>query len=72
VVDTGRISGVAGDAPIGGPLAAALNRQLLRDSALSTADYEVLVVLSETPSGCFAPENSDARPDGKRAGCPTT
>ena len=36
---------------LGGPLAAALNRQLLRDSALSTADYEVLVVLSETPSG---------------------
>jgi len=35
---------------LGGPLAAALNRQLLRDSALSTADYEVLVVLSETPA----------------------
>ena len=33
------------------PLAAALNRQLLRDSALSSADYQVLVVLSETPSG---------------------
>ncbi len=33
------------------PLAAALNRQLLRDSALSSADYEVLVVLSETPEG---------------------
>jgi len=36
---------------LGGPLAAALNRQLVRDSALSTADYEVLVVLSETPTG---------------------
>ncbi len=33
------------------PLAAVLNRQLLRDSALSTADYQVLVVLSETPGG---------------------
>ena len=33
------------------PLAAALNRQLLRDSALSSADYEVLVVLSETAGG---------------------
>jgi DNA-binding MarR family transcriptional regulator len=33
------------------PLAAVLNRQLLRDSALSSADYEVLVVLSETPDG---------------------
>jgi DNA-binding MarR family transcriptional regulator len=35
------------------PLAAALNRQLLRDSALSSADYEVLVVLSETPGGAM-------------------
>ena len=35
------------------PLAAALNRQLLRDSALSSADYEVLVVLSETASGAL-------------------
>jgi DNA-binding MarR family transcriptional regulator len=33
------------------PLAAALNRQLTRDSALSSADYEVLVVLSESPAG---------------------
>lgn len=33
------------------PLAAALNRQLVRDSALSSADYQVLVVLSETPGG---------------------
>lgn len=33
------------------PLAAALNRQLLRDSALSSADYQVLVVLSETAGG---------------------
>jgi len=35
----------------GAPLAAALNRQLLADSALSTADYQVLVVLSETEGG---------------------
>ena len=35
----------------GMPLAAALNRQLLADSALSSADYQVLVVLSETPGG---------------------
>lgn len=35
------------------PLAAALNRQLLRDSALSSADYEVLVVLSETTGGAL-------------------
>jgi DNA-binding MarR family transcriptional regulator len=35
------------------PLAAALNRQLLRDSALSSADYEVLVVLSEAPGGAM-------------------
>jgi len=35
----------------GAPLAAALNRQLLADSALSTADYQVLVVLSETAGG---------------------
>ena len=35
----------------GAPLAAALNRQLLTDSALSTADYQVLVVLSETDGG---------------------
>lgn len=32
-------------------LAAALNRQLLRDSALSSADYQVLVALSETAGG---------------------
>jgi DNA-binding MarR family transcriptional regulator len=35
------------------PLATALNRQLLRDSTLSTADYEVLVVLSETDGGAL-------------------
>lgn len=35
----------------GAPLAAALNRQLLADSALSSADYQVLVVLSETDGG---------------------
>jgi len=35
------------------PLATALNRQLLRDSTLSTADYEVLVVLSETEGGAL-------------------
>ena len=35
----------------GTPLAAALNRQLMADSALSSADYQVLVVLSETPGG---------------------
>ena len=35
----------------GAPLAAALNRQLMNDSALSTADYQVLVVLSETDGG---------------------
>jgi DNA-binding MarR family transcriptional regulator len=35
----------------GTPLAAALNRQLTSDSALSSADYEILVVLSETPGG---------------------
>ncbi|HEY5114383.1 MAG TPA: MarR family winged helix-turn-helix transcriptional regulator, partial [Nakamurella sp.] len=35
----------------GTPLSAALNRQLMRDSELSSADYEVLVVLSETPDG---------------------
>ena len=35
----------------GTPLAAALNRQLIADSALSSADYQVLVVLSETPGG---------------------
>ena len=35
----------------GTPLAAALNRQLLSDSALSMADYEVLVVLSESDAG---------------------
>jgi DNA-binding MarR family transcriptional regulator len=35
----------------GAPLAAALNRQLLADSAMSTADYQVLVVLSETEGG---------------------
>jgi DNA-binding MarR family transcriptional regulator len=34
-----------------GPLAAVLNRQLTLDSGLSTADYEVLVVLSESPGG---------------------
>lgn len=34
---------------LGGPLSAVLNRQLLRDSGLSMADYEVLVVLSEAP-----------------------
>jgi DNA-binding MarR family transcriptional regulator len=33
------------------PLGTALNRQLTRDSRLSTADYEVLVVLSESPGG---------------------
>ena len=33
------------------PLATALNRQLLRDSTLSSADYEVLVVLSESDAG---------------------
>ena len=31
------------------PLSAALNRQLSRDSRLSTADYAVLVQLSESP-----------------------
>ena len=35
----------------GTPLAAALNRQLMTDSALSSADYEVLVVLSESAGG---------------------
>ncbi len=35
----------------GAPLAAALNRQLLADSALSSADYQVLVVLTETDGG---------------------
>jgi DNA-binding MarR family transcriptional regulator len=35
------------------PLATALNRQLLRDSTLSSADYEVLVVLSEAPAGAL-------------------
>lgn len=35
----------------GAPLAAALNRQLLADSALSSADYHVLVVLTETRDG---------------------
>jgi DNA-binding MarR family transcriptional regulator len=35
----------------GAPLAAALNRQLITDSALSSADYQVLVVLSETDGG---------------------
>ena len=35
----------------GTPLAAALNRQLMSDSALSMADYEVLVVLSESAGG---------------------
>jgi DNA-binding MarR family transcriptional regulator len=34
---------------LGAPLNAALNRQLTRDSGLSMADYEVLVVLSEAP-----------------------
>jgi len=34
---------------LGGPLNAVLNRQLTRDSGLSMADYEVLVVLSEAP-----------------------
>ena len=34
-----------------GPLAAALNRQLVQDSGLSSADYEVLVVLSGLPDG---------------------
>src|ERR1700712_6022533 len=33
------------------PLHAVLNRQLLRDSALSMADYDVLVVLSENETG---------------------
>jgi DNA-binding MarR family transcriptional regulator len=37
----------------GSPLAAALNRQLMADSALSSADYQVLVVLSETPGGAL-------------------
>ena len=37
----------------GTPLAAALNRQLMADSALSSADYQVLVVLSETPGGAM-------------------
>lgn len=32
---------------LGGPLASVLNRQLVRDSGLSSSDYEVLVVLSE-------------------------
>lgn len=35
----------------GAPLAAALNRQLLAESALSSADYHVLVVLTETEGG---------------------
>ncbi|WP_420119991.1 MarR family winged helix-turn-helix transcriptional regulator [Nakamurella sp.] len=35
----------------GAPLAAALNRQLLAESALSSADYQVLVVLTETEGG---------------------
>ena len=35
----------------GAPLAAALNRQLMADSALSSADYQVLVVLTETDGG---------------------
>lgn len=35
----------------GAPLAAALNRQLLADSSLSSADYQVLVVLTETSGG---------------------
>ncbi len=35
----------------GAPLAAALNRQLLADSALSSADYQVLVVLTEADGG---------------------
>lgn len=35
----------------GTPLAAALNRQLMRDSTLSVADYQVLVVLSESVDG---------------------
>ncbi|HEY7813900.1 MAG TPA: helix-turn-helix domain-containing protein, partial [Nakamurella sp.] len=35
----------------GAPLAAALNRQLLADSSLSSADYQVLVVLTETTGG---------------------
>jgi DNA-binding MarR family transcriptional regulator len=33
------------------PLHAVLNRQLLRDSSLSMADYDVLVVLSENEAG---------------------
>jgi DNA-binding MarR family transcriptional regulator len=33
------------------PLAAVLNRQLMRDSALSSADYEILVVLTEADGG---------------------
>ena len=35
----------------GAPLAAALNRRLLAESALSSADYQVLVVLTETDGG---------------------
>ncbi|HEY5880798.1 MAG TPA: MarR family winged helix-turn-helix transcriptional regulator [Nakamurella sp.] len=37
----------------GAPLSAALNRQLLADSALSSADYQVLVVLTETDRGAL-------------------
>jgi len=37
----------------GAPLSAALNRQLLADSALSSADYQVLVVLTETDQGAL-------------------
>ncbi len=37
----------------GAPLAAALNRQLVADSALSSADYQVLVVLTETDGGAL-------------------
>jgi DNA-binding MarR family transcriptional regulator len=41
----------------GAPLAAALNRQLVADSALSSADYQVLVVLTEGgPEGLRAGE----------------
>jgi DNA-binding MarR family transcriptional regulator len=35
------------------PLHAVLNRQLLHDSALSMADYDVLVVLSENEAGAL-------------------
>src|SRR4051812_13899363 len=53
-------------------LDARLNRELQQSSGLSLADYDVLVLLTEAPTGGCGCSSSSTTCSGSRAGCPTT